>query len=637
MILIFDVETSKAPQHFPWAKDSYLSLLCALEITDEGKIKKHHWVFNHNSVALAPMKVMCGEIQQLIDKADVCIAHNAKFDLHWLKSISIVANKIWDTMVVEYLLNGQDNTKSNSLNETAKRYGLELKHDAVKEYWDSGINTANIPMETLREYCFQDCLITYKVYLEQQKRKQGMSMDKLIKLSNYFVNCLEEIEWNGMKVDVPYLQKSKVEYKARLDELQVTLLLFIQDFFKTDFEFNLSSNDHLSVILYGGCVQKAVREKYQKTLKGGEVKDCERWGVLDIPFQGLGFKPNKKDECKKKGFYKTNKAVLATLNPKTKAQKYFLATIEELSRVEKIYTTYLEGMEKHIQQDSIIHPSFNQTFTVTGRLSSSQPNFQNLPRGKTDEVAKRLFIPKGHDRVILNGDLSALEWCVGAELSQDQTMIQEIIDGTDIHTANSLSIFGTDAFRQESKTISFRSLYGGSAYAFFMDSNMPKKPLEEWEEIHRKFYAKYKSLGEWQKSNYKTVCEQGWYQSFTGRKYVFHKENGTYSFPAVCNYIVQGTATGDLVPFVMLLIRKEIRDKEVDANIICQVHDSIVCDVHKNHIDALAEIVWQNFRKLPQHILQYWKYNWRTPMTGEIEVGDNYKDLVKIYGKEGKL
>lgn len=458
MVVALDVETSESPKHFPWVEGSYLSLVVAIELLDTGNQVVHSWVFNHNSVGLRPQRQMLDEIQNLLNRADLLIAHNAKFDLHWLRSMGLKTPHVHDTMVCEYLIIGQNNQINISLDETAKRYGLSPKLDAVKEYWKSGISTANIPLDTLTEYCVHDTQLTLDLYHLQLPKLQELGLVKLAKLHNYFVECLQEIEANGMKVDVAFLQKSKAEYKERLDTLKVELQMFIQDYFSTDFVFNLSSNDHLSVILYGGTLPVDFKEQYTTTLKSGEVKHKERWSTYDVTFKGLGFKPNAKDECKKKGFYKTNKSVLATLNAKTKAQQHFLEFIQEMSGVEKIYTTYLEGMEKHIRAGDIIHPSFNQAFTVTGRLSSSQPNFQNLPRGGTDSVAKRLFIPKGTDRVIVNGDASALEWVVGAQLSGDPVMIQEIIDGTDIHTANSIAIFGSDAFRQASKTVSFRSL-----------------------------------------------------------------------------------------------------------------------------------------------------------------------------------
>ena len=452
-VVALDVETSKSPRHFPWVDGSYLSIL-----TIYGDQLKKTWVINHNSISLTPLQTTISEIQNILDRHDVVVGHNIKFDVHWLKSIGIKPPKLYDTMVMEYIIRGQDSALSFSLAETARRYNLSPKLDVVKEFWDSGIDTASVPLDTLIEYCEHDTFLAWQLYFLQQPLIEQYGMQKLAKLHNLFVECLQEIEENGMRVDIDYLEKSKQAYKERMDTLRVDLQMFLQDYFETDFVFNLSSNDHQSVILYGGNLPIDGVEEYEVTLKSGEVKTKTRKCRVDKYFKGLGFKPNKKDACKKEGYYKTNKDVLGTLRASNKAQRFFIETVLELSKVEKIYSTYLEGMEKFITKQGLIHPNFNQALTVTGRLSSSKPNFQNLPRGKTDEVAKRLFIPRSEDRLILNGDLSALEWCVGAQLSGDKVMIEEIENDVDIHTANSIAIFGSEAFRQESKTISFRSL-----------------------------------------------------------------------------------------------------------------------------------------------------------------------------------
>lgn len=175
-----------------------------------------------------------------------------------------------------------------------------------------------------------------------------------------------------------------------------------------------------------------------------------------------------------------------------------------------------------------------------------------------------------------------------------------------------------------------------------MDNKMPNKSKGEWEEIHARFYDKYAGLKRWQDANYLQVCKSGRYQAFTGRWWQFHKEpdfSGVLRFskPAVCNYCVQGVATGDIVPFAMMILRKKILDRGLDAKMICQVHDSIVMDVHKKDVDEVSFLCHNTFTELPKSIKQYWKYDWRTPMTGEVEIGLNYKDLKKIYDKKGRI
>lgn len=244
--------------------------------------------------------------------------------------------------------------------------------------------------------------------------------------------------------------------------------------------------------------------------------------------------------------------------------------------------------------------------------------------------------------MLINADLGALEWVTAAGLCQDQVMIQEILDGVDIHTANSIAIFGDASYRQESKVISFRALYGGSAYAFFMDVNMPTLSLERWEEIHKAFYNKYKQLGAWQNQLYKLVCKQGWYQSPTGRRYSFSKKvkpdgSSVYNKPNVCNYIVQGTATGDFVPLVLLITRKLILSKNISAKIIGQVHDSIIIECQRKDVDMCSEIVYSVFRQLDSYVRNYFQIPWNVPFTGEVEVGNNYKQMYKLFNKIGRV
>ena len=640
MILALDVETSMAPRHFPWVGGSYLSLVVAIEYLDTGNKRVHHWVFNHNSVGLRPFSTMVTEIQNIINRAEFVIAHNAKFDLTWLKSIGLIVPKVYDTMVAEYLINGQSNKVGVGLSDSALRYGLTPKIDIVKHYWDSGVDTANIPIETLVEYCIHDTDLCLDLYHLQQPKIKELGLTRLLRLHNYFVECLQEIESNGMKVDQPYLDEQIRIFSERLADVEKRYEYFIVDNVPQlrDIPYSLTSGDHLSAILFGGVIKYPSTEVVTREYKTKPPRTYERACTAEIEIYGLGFKPKKEWKTKKEGYYQTNKEVLGQLPAKNKITTEFVKLIREQADISKILSTYLIGIKKLIPEggDGYAHPPFNNCLTVTGRLSSF---FQTLPRGSTEEtkVVKKMFIPKSSDRVIINGDLSSLEWNGAAQLSGDKVMLEEIVDGVDAHLMNSLACFGSEDFRQEAKVVSFRSIYGGSAYAFFMDSRMPNKTLPEWEEIHARFYKKYAGLKVWQDELFNTVCKQGWYQMFTGRRYIFHKVNGSYSRPAICNYAVQGTATGDIVPFVMLLIRKQIKNEGLDANIICQVHDALVVDSLLSDADRVCAIIWEQFNNLPSTISKYFNYNWTTPMTGEVECGLNYKETVKIFGKKGRL
>lgn len=239
--------------------------------------------------------------------------------------------------------------------------------------------------------------------------------------------------------------------------------------------------------------------------------------------------------------------------------------------------------------------------------------------------------------MIIDADLSALEWRVAAELCRDPVMIQEIKDDIDIHTANAIQIFGDEKYRQEAKTVSFRSLYGGSAYAFHADPRMPKLGLQKWEEIAEQFYTKYRILKRWQDANYRLVCKQGWYSTFTGRRYIFKKENkngsSEYPRPSVCNFCVQGTATGDIVPLVLCNLMPILKAKSPEILLINQVHDSIVIDCPDKYVDFVCDQSLKAFRSIPEFVKNHYGYDWIVPMNGECKYGPNWSEMVKYKGE----
>lgn len=161
---------------------------------------------------------------------------------------------------------------------------------------------------------------------------------------------------------------------------------------------------------------------------------------------------------------------------------------------------------------------------------------------------------------------------------------------------------------------------------------MPKLPLNQWEDIVEGFYNKYNGLKRWQDANYQFVCNNGYLQTFTGRRYVFKKKLnrdgiGIYNRPSVCNYPVQGTSTGDIVPLCMIHIYRGLQKHNIEAKIINQVHDSIVIDTPKENVDRVCQVCYTVFSGIPQYVKNYWGYNWEVPMAGECKSGYNWSSM----------
>lgn len=230
--------------------------------------------------------------------------------------------------------------------------------------------------------------------------------------------------------------------------------------------------------------------------------------------------------------------------------------------------------------------------------------------------------------MIIDADLSSLEYKVAAQLSGDPVMIAEICNGLDPHGSNATLFFGDIKYRQEAKVFTFRILYGGSAYAFYMDQNMPNFPLSQWEGIVEAYYAKYKGLKKWQQDNFRLVTQQGWYSTFSNRRFKFYKKNGEYSWPSVCNYAVQSCATADIVPLVLCNLLPQVKLISPEIKMINQVHDSIVFDCPDKHVDEVCELCLKTFEDIPQLVKEHYDYNWVVPMSGECKYGQDWSDML---------
>lgn len=262
-------------------------------------------------------------------------------------------------------------------------------------------------------------------------------------------------------------------------------------------------------------------------------------------------------------------------------------------------------------------------------------NGQNLPRKGASPI-KKSIVPRFD--WILNADLSQIEWRAAAFLSQDPVMLQEIYDDIDCHADNATGFFGVkpedkkfDEVRTTAKIMTFRLLYGGSAYGFYMDQQMPNFSQKRWEQIVNAFREKYKGLVAWQQNNMRKVYQQkGILRNPTGRKFDITMGKKGYNRRQVCNYPVQSFATADITPLAMTIIHREMRKHNVKSLMIGQVHDSIVFDVVEEELHRLAKLCVYVFESLPKYIEELWGFKFNVPLTGDVEYGKDYGSLKKL-------
>jgi len=347
---------------------------------------------------------VCVEDKSLFvgSKVDLLVGHNIKFDLHYLwKADKIVHDRmykdgirIWCTQLAEYLLTGQD-SKWASLDQLAEKYGGTLKDSKMKEYWESGVDTEDIPSEELVPYLQGDIVNTELVFLAQVKQAMDMDMMPLMVTQMEALLATAEMEFNGMAFDSVAALEAAVEMSKEIRNLEVKLMTIMEDRGVTD--PNPASSQQVSAYLFGGKIkhtemQPALdamgkRVRYKSGAREGQTKFKKVEVITELP---KFIKPHKV-WANKEGYsvandvltevHRTNMASGGLLALKVVE---FIDLMLEFRRLQKDVKTYYVGFSKLTWPDGFIHGHFNHCNTNTGRLSSSAPNMQNVTTKEKD-------------------------------------------------------------------------------------------------------------------------------------------------------------------------------------------------------------------------------------------------------------
>lgn len=637
---VVDIECSKRPLHKPWTPGSFL---CSVGIERQDGTSEV-WFFNPND---RPHEELLAEIQAEIDSVDMLVGHNIKFDLNWLKWIGLdVADKrVWCTMIADYLLYGQQKL-GYSLNDTASRYDIGQKLDAMKMYWDSGYETDQIPLDIHKTYLLQDVSITHDLFKKQVPLVLDYQLDKIVELSFDLTQILSDMEVRGVAFDKDEALMYCEDVRKKTNEMDKTLV----DLAGVDFV--PSSTAQLSAVMFGGSWKIDGRETYTVTLKNGTVKEKSRKCKVDKVVPGMGYVLPDGCVSKKTGKPKTDKNTVDLLKGHDKRTEDFLSVLREQRKLRKVVSSIAGSKEEEekgliavVGKDNRIHPSFNQCVTRTGRLSSADPNGQNFPRSGTSPI-KKFF--KSSNGVIVNLDLAQIEWRIAAELSRDEVMLDELRHGLDIHADNAVRFFGAGKFSPDSKefkalrttakVMSFRLLYGGSASGFYRDQKMPDYPLKKWKEIVDAFYAKYKGLKAWQNRNVEFAKTNGYVRNPSGRVLTFDQtvDYGgveTVDTRQVSNFPVQSAAS-DIMYLCMVKFVRRVVELTFKSKLVLQVHDSMVWDCPLEEAVTICQEAVKIFKELPQLAKEYFGWDIVVPLMGDCEIGYDYGTTFSVSDKE---
>lgn len=527
-------------------------------------------------------------------KFDLAHLRKAGWDFHaWLRD----GGRVYDTMIAEYLLTAQE-SKFASLDELATKYGGTLKDDKIKQYWKDGMQTEDIPRDELEDYLRADIANTRIVY-EGQKATGPLidtQMDALL--------AVHEMEYNGMKVDLQRLRSLQVRLLAERDRLHKIITDKLQSQYPQVPEININSGDHLSACLFGGWIKWTEKEQDGYFKSGKRVGQPKFKNVQkEAHLQGV-YPPKGEWITSKANVYSTAVEVLGEIGTP------FTKKLLEYRKVQKEYSTYAEKLPSMIYPDRCIHHTLHQVSTDTGRLSCAKPNLQNWP---SDSDVKAIFVSRFEGGKIVAFDFKQMEVIALAFLSKDEQLIQDVMEGRDIHNETGKVVFGdrpmTKDERRIVKTVNFGLAYGGGAKVL-----APQAGIEESmaKQIIEAFYHRYPDVHGWQQENIHTVDDvadfsgdylkgkpirRAYLESVTGRRYLFTETFApqwmtkpfSFSPTQIKNYPVQGMATGDIVPMMMGRLLRELVRRGFKAKMVNQVHDSILLDVPEDELDMVVE------------------------------------------------
>lgn len=389
-VIGFDVETTKDPRHFPWVEGSYIVSASAVDM----KGNKKSWLINHPESTQSQRSCL-DEIAETLYNAKRIVAHNIKFDLLWLLHCGICINdlRVYCTQVVEYILRKQQVSRGSlTLAQLSKDYNISDKIDVVKSFWESGYETDEIPASILVPYCEQDTINTLAIYQRQVPKILSSGLLELCTLQCEMSKVLSQVEFNGLYLNKEALESYAGEYGEEIADLdrRLTHIVVSQTGVAEDC-FNLGSDYDLSAILYGGRIKWDGTEAVRKLRKDGTYREYTRKCVHEVYCEGLGFKGDSSLQTSREGVFKTDMETLKNLKCKEGHQREFIKCIIERSKLSKLKSTYFDGLLAKMMPDNRIHSSMNQCITRTGRLSSSNPNGTNMPRGSTGPVKKNFI------------------------------------------------------------------------------------------------------------------------------------------------------------------------------------------------------------------------------------------------------
>lgn len=485
------------------------------------------------------------------------VGHNIKFDIQVLLKYNVkVSSPIYDTMVAHYLINPDMRHNLDTLSESYLNYSPISIESLIGKKGKNQISMRDVSIDKIKNYASEDADITLRLKGIFDKEIEVNNLSKIFyDIEIPMINVLSEMEAEGIKIDTSYLKKLDKEFEDDLEKLKKEI------FKKCGEKFNLNSPKQLGEILFD------------------KLK--------------LVSKPKKT----KTGQYSTSEEVLSSLANDHR----IIENILEWRSLDKLQNTYVRSLPNEVSNlTKRVHSSFNQTVTTTGRLSSNNPNLQNIPiRTANGQKIRKAFIPRNNDYIIMAADYSQIELRVIASISNEENMIDAFVNNQDIHTITASKIYNVDPEnvnreqRGNAKTVNFGIIYGVSAFGLSQQTDLNRS---ESKQMIDNYFLNYPGLKKYMSDQIDFARNNGYVETIMGRRRYLkniNSQNNMLRSGAERNAInapIQGSAA-DIIKIAMININSEFKKQSFKSKMLLQVHDELVFDVHNSEKDRIQDIV----------------------------------------------
>jgi DNA polymerase-1 len=486
------------------------------------------------------------------------IGQNIKYDLKILANYGIaVKGKLFDTMIAHYLINPDMRHNMDVLSETYLKYSPKSIETLIGKKGKNQKSMRDVNLEDIKEYAAEDADITFQLKEVFSPILDKAETKKLFdEIEIPLIPVLAAMESEGIRLDVEFLKKMSVEMQKDITE-------FEQKIYETAGEkFNLASPKQLGDILFDKLKIGGAKQKKTKT-----------------------------------GQYATGEEVLSYLVNEHQIVKDIL----EWRQMVKLQSTYIDALPNQVDpKTQRVHTDYMQTVAATGRLSSNNPNLQNIPiRTERGRLIRKAFIARDENYTLVSADYSQIELRIIAALSGEENMIKAFQNNEDIHKSTAAKVFNvaleevTKEQRSNAKTVNFGIIYGVSAFGLSNQTNLSRK---ESAELIDAYYATYPKLKAYMANQVDFARENGYVQTVLGRRRYLKDINSANAMVRsgaernAVNAPIQGSAA-DIIKIAMINIHQKLTSEKWQSKMLLQVHDELVFDVHNSELEKIQPMI----------------------------------------------